>query len=106
MASAATTIAIMNYTGIFDDASYGSEVYEDGKTYRGVAWWLLSLGIFGIVTQTIMFFIRVLYYTGRFESHFVVFGILASLKSMYAHLFIYLQYTTYTSSTALNIIKS
>ena len=88
LASAAATLTTIDNTNIFEDAPDGSEVADDVDTYRGIAWWLLAMGIFGIVTQITMLFIRVMYCAGRFESQFVVFGILVSLVLMYALLFI------------------
>ena len=88
LAGATATLATIDDTDIFEDAADGSEVADDVDTYRGIAWWLLVMGIFGIVTQITMLFIRVMYCAGRFESLFVVFGILVSLVSMYAQLFI------------------
>ena len=88
LAGATATLATIDDTNLFEDAPDGSEVADDVDTYRGIAWWLLAMGIFGIVTQITMLFIRVMYCAGRFESLFVVFGILVSLVLMYALLFI------------------
>ena len=85
LASAIATVSTVNNAEIFDDdeegfrstaASMFDNREEDGDRFREVAWWLLCLGITGIVSQSIMFFIRILYYAGRIETLFIVFGIL------------------------------
>ena len=91
LAGAIATISTVNDAEIFDDDAEAVVVStfdnpeEDGDRFRGVAWWLLCLGIGAIISQSVMFFIRLLYYNGRIESLFIVFGILVSL-GVYVHM--------------------
>ena len=61
MAGAIATISTVNDAEIFDDdaeavvASTFDNPEEDGDRFRGVAWWLLCLGIGGIISQSVMF---------------------------------------------------
>ena len=92
LAGAIATISTVNNAENFDDdaeavaASRFDNTEEDGDRFRGVAWWLLCLGIVGIISQSVMFFIRLLYYNGRIETLFIVFGILVShMVASYVH---------------------
>ena len=79
----ASGVAISNINDLFEDAPSGSPAADDSDQYRGVAGWLLFVGIAGLVTQIIMAIIRGLYYGEAIASQFAIFGITVSIFNVY-----------------------
>ena len=76
----ASAVAISNINDIFEGAPDGSDAADDRDKYRGVAGWLLFVGIAGLITQVAMAIIRGLYYGEIVTSQFIIFGITVSIN--------------------------
>ena len=77
----ASAITISTLDDVFDD------VFEDiysgylERRYRGVAGWLVFLGVAGIIIEIVMVIFRGLYFGQFISERFVVFGIVVSFNT-------------------------
>lgn len=75
MIASAVTLSTIN--DLFEDPE--GEAADDEEQYRGVAGWLLFVGIAGLITQVIVIILRGLYYGEIIKAQFVAFAIVVSL---------------------------
>ena len=76
----ASAVALSNIDAFFENFPEDSEFSDDRDRYRGVAGWMLFVGIAGIVVQAVMTIVRALYYGEIITSQFVAFGIAVSFN--------------------------
>ena len=70
----AAAITLTTITDVYPvDLPDNSESAEDRNAYRGVAGWMVAIGAFGVVAQTIMTIIRALYFGQIMTIGFVTF---------------------------------
>ena len=75
----ASAVALSSIEDLYpDDIDEDSSAAEDRDRYRGVAGWLLFVGIAGIITQSVMVVVRGLYYTEIVKSQFMIFAVMVS----------------------------
>jgi len=79
----AITLSTINDIILFDDPLEGSEYADDAARYRGMAWWLLFVGIAGLITQVIISVTHGLYHGKIIKTHFVTFAIAVSCNAFY-----------------------
>ena len=84
LVGSAVALSTINDIKIFDhfldSVTEDSDDTDRRRRYRDVAWWLLNVGIAGIVLPFVMAVVRKLYFNNIFTDNFLIFAITVSYK--------------------------
>ena len=80
----AASITLFAVNNLEDDADERGQEYEDARSNRGAAGWLVFLAVTAIVFHSLMIFIRILYLFLTIENYFSGYAFIVSID-IYIH---------------------